>query len=84
MAPECNDCGAATDWPINDMDAFRRAIADAVCRHVRLHSRRSSILASLCVGIERLELGMTDDLTIAARPRWPLDTRTSLRHHGKA
>ena len=36
------------------------------------------------VGIERLELGMTDDLTIAARPRWPLDTRTSLRHHGKA
>ena len=36
------------------------------------------------VGIERLELGMTDDLTIAARPRWPLDAQPSLRHHGKA
>jgi len=25
-------------------------------------------------GIERLRLGLTDDLTLAARPRWPLDT----------
>ncbi|MBE9554079.1 MAG: hypothetical protein IMF05_11500, partial [Proteobacteria bacterium] len=24
-------------------------------------------------GLERLRLGMTDDLTFAARPRWPLD-----------
>ena len=36
------------------------------------------------VGVERLELGMTDDLTLAARPRWPLDAQTSPRHHGKA
>jgi N6-L-threonylcarbamoyladenine synthase len=25
-------------------------------------------------GVERLRLGLTDDLSIAARPRWPLDT----------
>ena len=30
------------------------------------------------------DLGMVDDLTVAARPRWPLDARSSLRHHGKA
>ncbi|HET6376847.1 MAG TPA: tRNA (adenosine(37)-N6)-threonylcarbamoyltransferase complex transferase subunit TsaD [Methylocella sp.] len=35
-------------------------------------------------GIERLSLGMIDDLTFAARPRWPLDSRTEAAHHGKA
>ena len=25
-------------------------------------------------GIERFRLGHTDDLTLSARPRWPLDT----------
>ena len=25
------------------------------------------------VGIERYRLGLTDDMTLAARPRWPLD-----------
>ena len=25
-------------------------------------------------GIERFRLGQTDDMTLSARPRWPLDT----------
>ncbi|MFV0282150.1 MAG: tRNA (adenosine(37)-N6)-threonylcarbamoyltransferase complex transferase subunit TsaD [Rhodoblastus sp.] len=36
------------------------------------------------VGIERLELGLPDDLSVAARPRWPLVASASARHHGKA
>jgi len=28
-------------------------------------------------GLERLRLGMTDDLAFAARPRWPLDPDAS-------
>ena len=24
-------------------------------------------------GLERLRLGLTDDMTLSARPRWPLD-----------
>ena len=36
------------------------------------------------VGIERMELGLTDNLGVAARPRWPLDARLEARHHGKA
>jgi N6-L-threonylcarbamoyladenine synthase len=36
------------------------------------------------VGIERLERGLTDDLTAAAKPRWPLDDQGEARHHGKA
>ena len=36
------------------------------------------------VGIERMELGLTDGLDAAARPRWPLDVRPEARHHGKA
>ena len=36
------------------------------------------------VGIERMELGLTDNLSVAARPRWPLDLRSEARHHGKA
>lgn len=28
-------------------------------------------------GAERLALGLTDDMTLAARPRWPLDTRAA-------
>jgi N6-L-threonylcarbamoyladenine synthase len=35
-------------------------------------------------GIERLRLGMTDDLTFAARPRWPLDANAERVHNGKA
>jgi N6-L-threonylcarbamoyladenine synthase len=35
-------------------------------------------------GIERLELGLTDDLTVAARPRWPLDGAAEPSPNGKA
>lgn len=35
-------------------------------------------------GIERLRLGLTDDLTFPARPRWPLDADVEAAHHGKA
>ena len=35
-------------------------------------------------GIERLRLGLSDDMTFAARPRWPLDAEADLAHHGKA
>lgn len=35
-------------------------------------------------GIERLRLGLSDDMTFAARPRWPLDADADLAHHGKA
>ncbi len=35
-------------------------------------------------GIERLKLGLTDDMTFAARPRWPLDADGEAAHHGKA
>ena len=35
-------------------------------------------------GIERLRLGLVDDLSFAARPRWPLDANAEKMHHGKA
>jgi N6-L-threonylcarbamoyladenine synthase len=35
-------------------------------------------------GLERLALGQGDDLTFAARPRWPLDTSGAPTVHGKA
>jgi N6-L-threonylcarbamoyladenine synthase len=35
-------------------------------------------------GLERLSLGLTDDMTFAARPRWPLDANAEAAHHGKA
>jgi N6-L-threonylcarbamoyladenine synthase len=35
-------------------------------------------------GLERFARGMTDDLTFAARPRWPLDADPGHLHHGKA
>jgi N6-L-threonylcarbamoyladenine synthase len=35
-------------------------------------------------GLERFARGMTDDLTFAARPRWPLDANAGSLHHGKA
>jgi N6-L-threonylcarbamoyladenine synthase len=31
-----------------------------------------------------LDLGLADDLTFAARPRWPLDANAEAIHHGKA
>ena len=35
-------------------------------------------------GIERLSLGLTDDLTVAARPRWPLDPSAERIGGGRA
>ena len=35
-------------------------------------------------GIERLRLGMTDDLSAPARPRWPLDPKAGRSLNGKA
>ena len=35
-------------------------------------------------GIERLRLGLTDDLSFAARPRWPLDPNATRALNGKA
>jgi N6-L-threonylcarbamoyladenine synthase len=35
-------------------------------------------------GIERLSLGLVDDMTFAAKPRWPLDANAEAAHHGKA
>jgi N6-L-threonylcarbamoyladenine synthase len=35
-------------------------------------------------GIERLSLGLVDDMSFAARARWPLDAHTEDVHHGKA
>jgi N6-L-threonylcarbamoyladenine synthase len=35
-------------------------------------------------GLERLKLGLVDDLGFAARPRWPLDAEVGAAHHGKA
>ena len=35
-------------------------------------------------GVERLGVGQSDDLTVAARPRWPLDTRGTPTVHNKA
>jgi len=35
-------------------------------------------------GLERFTLNMIDDLTFAARPRWPLDADADAAHHGKA
>jgi N6-L-threonylcarbamoyladenine synthase len=34
-------------------------------------------------GIERLSLGLVDDMTFAAKPRWPLDANAEAAHHGK-
>jgi tRNA N6-adenosine threonylcarbamoyltransferase len=35
-------------------------------------------------GIERLSLGLVDDMTFAAKPRWLLDANAEAAHHGKA
>jgi N6-L-threonylcarbamoyladenine synthase len=35
-------------------------------------------------GIERLLLGLTDDFSVAARPRWPLDAKAAPALNGKA
>ncbi len=71
-------------------DAIRRAMArycgEAGLRLVipppKLCTDNGAMIA--WAGIERLSLGLTDDMTFAARPRWPLDTIAEAAHHGKA
>jgi N6-L-threonylcarbamoyladenine synthase len=70
--------------------AIRRALtrfcAEAGLRFVaptpELCSDNGAMIA--WAGLERLKLGLTDDLALAARPRWPLDAESSAAHHGKA
>ena len=49
---------------------------------VRLCTDNGAMIA--WVGIERLRLGLSDDLSVAARPRWPLDGRAERALNGKA
>ena len=71
-------------------DAIRRAMArycgEAGLRLVipppKLCTDNGAMIA--WAGIERLGLGLTDDMTFAARPRWPLDSQAEAAHHGKA
>jgi N6-L-threonylcarbamoyladenine synthase len=35
-------------------------------------------------GIERLQLGLSDGMDFAPRPRWPLDLTAERVHNGKA
>lgn len=71
-------------------DAIRRAMArfcgEAGLRLVipppRLCTDNGAMIA--WAGLERLALGLTDDMTFAARPRWPLDAQGEAAHHGKA
>jgi N6-L-threonylcarbamoyladenine synthase len=71
-------------------DALRRAMArycgeaglKLVIPPPKLCTDNGAMIA--WAGIERLGLGLTDDMTFAARPRWPLDARSEAAHHGKA
>ena len=71
-------------------DAIRRALArycgEAGVRLVvpepALCTDNGAMIA--WAGIERLGLGLVDDMTFAARPRWPLDASAEAVHHGKA
>ena len=71
-------------------DAIRRAMArycgEAGVRLVipppNLCTDNGAMIA--WAGIERLQLGLTDDMTFPARPRWPLDATADAAHHGKA
>ena len=71
-------------------DAIRRAMArycgeagiKLVIPPPKLCTDNGAMIA--WAGIERLGLGLTDDMTFAARPRWPLDTNSETAHHGKA
>ena len=71
-------------------DAIRRAMArycgeagvKLVIPPPRLCTDNGAMIA--WAGIERLSLGLTDDMTFAARPRWPLDNNAEAAHHGKA
>ncbi len=71
-------------------DAIRRAMArfcgeagiTLVIPPPRLCTDNGAMIA--WAGLERLGLGLTDDMTFAARPRWPLDEQAGAAYHGKA
>lgn len=59
--------------------ALERVASDAGARFVAppmaLCTDNAAMIA--WAGAERLALGLSDDMTLAARPRWPLDTMTA-------
>ena len=71
-------------------DAIRRAMArycgeagvTLVIPPPKLCTDNGAMIA--WAGIERLGLNLVDDMTFAARPRWPLDANAEAAHHGKA
>ena len=71
-------------------DAIRRAMArycgeagvKLVIPPPKLCTDNGAMIA--WAGIERLGLNLVDDMTFAARPRWPLDNNAEAAHHGKA
>jgi len=86
--------GAAQALVIAGGVAANGAIREALARFcVQSGIRLVAPPLSLCTdngamiawtGIERLRLGLTDDLSFAARPRWPLDPRVERALNGKA
>jgi N6-L-threonylcarbamoyladenine synthase len=66
--------------------ALTRLCAESGLRFVspptELCSDNGAIIA--WAGLERFQLGLTNDLAFAPRPRWPLDAAASGAHHGKA
>jgi N6-L-threonylcarbamoyladenine synthase len=66
--------------------ALTRLCAESGLRFVspptELCSDNGAIIA--WAGLERFQLGLTNDLGFAPRPRWPLDAAASGAHHGKA
>ena len=71
-------------------DAIRRAMArycgeagvKLVIPPPKLCTDNGAMIA--WAGIERLGQNLLDDMTFAARPRWPLDANAEAAHHGKA
>jgi N6-L-threonylcarbamoyladenine synthase len=67
-------------------DALGRFCAQAglplVAPPVRLCTDNGAMIA--WAGIERLRRGLVDDLSVPARPRWPLDPKVERAPHGKA
>jgi N6-L-threonylcarbamoyladenine synthase len=76
--------GVAANGAIRE--AMARFCAQAglplVAPPVRLCTDNGAMIA--WAGLERLRLGLVDDLAVAARPRWPLDPKAERALNGKA
>ena len=76
-APTCSAFAVAGGVAANRMLRTRlEGVAAAggaqfVAPPLRLCTDNAAMIA--WAGLERLRLGLTDDMTLAARPRWPLD-----------